>query len=442
LAKAEILLIGTELLLGDVLDTNSQFFAQELALLGIDCYHRVVVGDNSERIQACMAQALSRADILITSGGLGPTADDLTTEAVAGLLGLPLVLDEEVLDLIQDLFAQRQIHMPESNKKQALRPQGACVLPNSVGTAPGIIFEFRPEIYKSRGIEGEGRKLILTFPGVPFELKKMWKETARSFLLEHFADGTIWSRELKHFGIGESALAEKYADLLELQNPSVAPYAGRGECRLRVSCKAANLAEASLKAAPLIAAIEEGSGSTLYGYDDDTLESVVGALLKEKGYTLATAESCTGGLVSERLTSVPGASDYIIFNVVTYANEAKNKFLGVSTHTLEEHGAVSPNCAQEMAEGMLKLSGANLAVSITGIAGPAGGSPEKPVGTVYLGLAWNFGNQNFGNADSVPGESGYLGRKLSLPSRMPREEIRYRAANEALNMVRLKLLQV
>jgi len=270
----------------------------------------------------------------------------------------------------------------------------------------------------------------MTFQGVPSELKAMWAQTARAYLQEHYGGSSIWSCELKHFGIGESALAEKYAHLLDLQNPTVAPYAGRWECRLRVAAKAADQDAARLLAQPVIDEIKAGSGHTLYGYDDDTLESTVGRLLTERNMTLAVAESCTGGLVSERLTDIAGSSRYIKLNAVTYANEAKMKVLGVSAQTLETHGAVSAECAAEMARGMLDLADADVALSITGIAGPGGGTTQKPVGHVYLGLA----------SRAADGSVVLAGKQLSLGDRLPRAEIRWRTANEALNMVRLHLL--
>lgn len=434
-ARAEVLCIGTELLLGDVLDTNSQFLAQQLALLGLDCFYQVTVGDNPERIMACLRQALNRADVLITTGGLGPTADDLTTQCIADAFGAPLVLDEEVLAYITSLFVSRGFPMPESNRKQALRPQGAEILPNPVGSAPGVIWRLSAENLAFAGIEvgpdygkGDNIKSILTFPGVPVEMRGMWEETARGYLEKTYAGGTIWSKELKHYGIGESALAELNSHLLELANPTVAPYAGHWECRLRVAAKAASREEAEALALPVIEEIKSRSGVRCYGEDSDTLESTVGRLLTEKGLTLAVAESCTGGLVSQRLTDVPGSSGYIALNAVTYANEAKQKLLGVSEQLLVEHGAVSAECARAMAEGMRRLAGSDVAISITGIAGPGGGSEDKPVGTVYVGLSALFNGQEF-----------YFGRLLKL-GRLPRSEIRWRTANDALNMVRLFLL--
>ncbi|CAN5594045.1 competence/damage-inducible protein A [soil metagenome] len=426
MARAEILCIGTELLLGDVLDTNSQFLAQQLALLGLDCFYRVTVGDNPERIKACMKDALERADVLITSGGLGPTADDLTTECLAQLFGAPLNIDEELLAFITSLFVARGFAMPETNKKQALRPQGADILPNPVGSAPGVVWRLSPENLAHAGIKDSGvTKTVLTFPGVPSELKAMWQGTAYNYLAENYSGNTIWSQELKHFGIGESALAEMFAHLLDLSNPSVAPYAGRWECRLRVAAKAESQEAARALAQPVIDEIKSKSGVRCYGIDQASLESTVGDLLIARGLTLSTAESCTGGLVSERLTDVPGSSRYIMFNAVTYSDEAKQKLLGVSDELLTQHGAVSPQCAEAMARGMQQASGCDIALSVTGIAGPDGGTAEKPVGTVYLGLA---------------AQEHYFSRTLKLGARLPRAEVRWRTANEALNMVRLYLI--
>ncbi|MBS2009961.1 MAG: competence/damage-inducible protein A [Cyanobacteria bacterium SZAS TMP-1] len=431
MATAEVLCIGTELLLGDVLDTNSQFLAQQLALLGINCFHRVTVGDNPERIRECMRTALLRADILITSGGIGPTADDLTTESIAQVFGAPLDVDQEVLAFIEGLFAARGLKMPPSNAKQALRPRGARILPNPVGSAPGIIWTLGPAELAVLGLQDVPTvKSILTFPGVPSELKGMWAGTARGYLEETYAGGTIWSKELKHYGIGESALAEKFAHLLDLANPSVAPYAGNWECRLRVAAKAATLEEARALAQPVIDEIKQGSGVRCYGEDSDTLESVVGRLLTERGLIIALAESCTGGMVSERLTNIPGSSRYIMLNAVTYSNEAKHRVLGVSEEILNTQGAVSPECARAMALGIRQLTSCDLGLSVTGIAGPDGGTEEKPIGLVYLGLS----------ARGADNEERYFARTLRLGKRLGRHEVRWRTAQEALNMVRLYLI--
>jgi nicotinamide-nucleotide amidase len=416
--------IGTELLLGQVLDTNSQFLAQELAQLGINCFFRSTVGDNKERIKQALEQALKRSDVVITTGGLGPTPDDLTTECIAELFGVDMDMDEAVVERIREFFKARGLEMPPSNAKQGLRPRGAEKLHNPAGTAPGIIWDVPRAQLKKIGVDADNC-LILTFPGVPSELKRMWTETAQGLLRARFGAQLFWSCELKHYGIGESALAEKYRHLLDLENPTVAPYAGTGECRLRVTAKARTEAEARALAAPVIAEIRRDSAHLCYGEDDQTLESVVGSILAERQLKISLAESCTGGLVSKRLTDVAGSSKYIELNLVTYADEAKEKMLGVKASTLAQNGAVSAECAQEMAQGVRALMPCDIGVSVTGIAGPDGGTEAKPVGLVYLGLA---------------ASDFYFGRKLRIPSALTRSEIRYRTASEALNMVRLYLL--
>lgn len=428
MANAEILCIGTELLLGDVLDTNSQFIAQELAKLGINCFYRTTVGDNVQRIKDAVLAALNRSDVVITSGGLGPTQDDLTIECLAQLFGVEMEFDSQVLDRIEEFFRQRHFVMPESNKKQAYRPIGSTILRNPVGTAPGIIWKLKEaELSKLGVVEPQRERLILTFPGVPVELKEMWREIAAPLLQQEYGCGVLWSCELKHIGIGESALAELYAHLINgSTNPTVAPYAGRAECRLRVTAKGSSIEDAQRIAHPIIEEIQKTSGTKCYGVNDETLESAVGNLLKELNMTVTVAESCTGGLVSKRLTDVSGSSRYVKLNLVTYSNEAKMQMLKVSEETLMQHGAVSPECAKEMAIGVRKLAQADVALSITGVAGPDGGTAEKPVGLVYLGLS---------SGDD------YIEKTLNYSSKMTRNEIRFRTSHEALNMVRLYLLE-
>jgi len=431
MSVAEILAVGTELLLGQILDTNSQFLSEELARLGIDCYYHTTVGDNKARVRDCLKTALSRSEIVITSGGLGPTPDDLTMECIAEVMGAEQIIDDEILKGIKSFFTERGVVMPENNTKQALRPVGADLLPNPTGTAPGIIWTITPARLKEAGINSIAQletqnRYIITFPGVPSELKNMWATTVCDFLQVKVVGATIFSVELRHFGIGESALAEKYSDLLAGSNPTVAPYAGHGECRLRVTAKSFDLDSAKKLAEPIVADIQARSGTFCYGTDSDTLESVVGDLLKKQHLTISTAESCTGGLVSKRLTDTAGSSEYVSLNVVTYSNDAKQKMLGVTDEILANHGAVSAECAEAMAHGVRKLSGADVGIGVTGVAGPGGGTAEKPVGLVYLGLSTG---------------DKYIERKLSLPARLGRKEIRHRTANEALNMVRLYLLE-
>ncbi len=425
MATAEILSIGTELLLGHVLDTNCQFLAQQLASLGINCFYRSTVGDNKARIKEVAKAALERADILITTGGLGPTTDDLTTECLAELFNAPLDFDKEILAKIEQFFKAAGYPMPEGNRKQALHPRGAAILPNPAGTAPGIIWQLSDELLAQLSQTSQ-RKVILTFPGVPQEMHAMWKETARPFLQSYFGGEVIWSCQLKHYGIGESALAEKYAHLLNLANPTVAPYAGFGECRLTVTAKAATMEQAKSIAQPVINEILQTSGKLCYGFDDETLESALAKMLIAQNKTLSVAESCTGGLISKRLTDIPGSSSYISLNAITYSNEIKHSLLGVPKEILDSHGAVSAQCAEAMASGIKKLAKTDIGLSVTGIAGPDGGTAEKPVGLVYIGLAH----------DDV-----YTSIKLNIPSQLSRENIRQRAASAGINMVRLSLLK-
>jgi nicotinamide-nucleotide amidase len=428
LPKAEIISIGTELLLGQILNTNTQFLSEQLAALGIDCLWHSTVGDNVTRIKEALRAAFNRVDLVITTGGLGPTADDLTTECIAELFKTPLYFDEEVMTFIEHLFKRRGFVMVESNRKQAMRPLGSDLLPNPAGTAPGIVWTIPFNTLQEAGIvEPQRPRHILTFPGVPFEMHAMWKATAAPFLQKTFGSGIIYSIELKHYGIGESSLAEKYSTLLGMTNPTVAPYAGRGECRLRVTAKAKTLEEAKELARPVVERITAESDTLCYGFDDETLESVVGKMLKRAGLKVSFAESCTGGLISKLMTDIPGSSAYIDLNAVTYANQAKQEFLGVPAEILapDGPGAVSPECAREMAHGIRRLSRADIAVSVTGIAGPDGGTPEKPVGLVYVHLSAHDCDE---------------GKQLKFAPDMDRVQIRHRAASEALNMVRLYLL--
>ncbi len=426
MAIAEIISIGTELLLGQIVNTNSHFLAGELASLGLDSIYQVTVGDNARRIKAGLRDAFDRSDVVITTGGLGPTADDLTHESIAELFAVPMQFDEPSLKRIIAMFQLRGLPMPESNRKQAMRPTGADILPNSRGTAPGIIWKLSESLLHQAGIADPQRpRFILTFPGVPGEMKTMWKDIGQPFLSQQFGPGVIWSIDLKHFGISESLLGEKYAELLNGTNPTVAPLAGSGECRLRVSAKANSIEIARKMAQPVVEDIIRTSAHICYGQDDDTLEGVVARVLIQRRLSVSVAESCTGGLVSKRLTDIPGSSTFIKLNVVTYSNDAKNKLLGVSHEVLNTYGAVSRECAEHMALGIRTLAESDIGISITGIAGPDGGTDDKPVGLVYIGL-------------STAGAS-HVAKRL-YHSQISRSEIRHRSANDAINMVRLYLL--
>ena len=411
---AEIICVGTELLLGEILNSNSQYLAQELARLGIPHYFLTVVGDNPERIKRAIAIARERAQILIFTGGLGPTPDDLTTETIADFFRTPLQENIAVIADIEAKFAQTGRPMAANNRKQALLPLGAELLANATGTAPGMIWHPQPDL------------LILTFPGVPSEMRQMWQGVAVPYLQSQgWGKTTIYSRVLRFQGIGESALAEKVTDFFTLTNPTVAPYAGKGEVRLRISCPASSEALAKEIIDPIAEEIKAIAGLDYFGQDEDTIASVVGALLRERGETVAVAESCTGGGLGALLTDQPGSSDYFWGGVIAYYNQVKIKLLGVDPEIIEYCGAVSEATAEAMALGVKERLGTDWGIAITGIAGPGGGTEEKPIGTVYVGLA------------DPHGQASHI--LLQFGDRRGREWIRYLSACQALDHLRRRL---
>lgn len=378
----EIISIGTELLLGDIIDTNSAYIAEKLTENGFDIHYVSTVGDNLERITATIKRAQQRADIIITTGGLGPTDDDLTREAIAASMGLELKKDERLLTAIKNYFREKNYSMTVNNEKQACLPEGATEIPNEKGTAPGILLE-RDDI------------IIISMPGVPGEMKDMLERKVLPYLKELSA-GLIQSRVLNFFGIGESSLEMEIKDILDKQtNPTIALLAGKGEVKVRITSKASS----KEKAGELIAVVEkeitERVGEYVYGSDDKGLAVVVAELLKEKGLSIATAESCTGGLLGDRITNIAGSSEYFQGGVIAYSNQVKHELLGVEENTLKKYGAVSAETAQKMAEGIKDNMNTDIGIAITGIAGPGGGSQEKPVGLVYLGLAIDDYSQTF-----------------------------------------------
>lgn len=373
---AEIICVGTELLLGDILNSNSQFLAKELASLGIPHYYQTVVGDNPDRIKQVLKIAVGRSQLLLFTGGLGPTPDDLTVETIADYFGVPLLERPEIIADIEHKFAQRGRSMSKSNRKQALIPEGAEILPNRTGSAPGIIWQPVPNV------------TVMTFPGVPAEMHLMWRETAVSYLQNNgWCRGTIYSRTLKFWGIAESALAEKVDSFLNLTNPTVAPYANHGEVKLRISARAESEAVAKNLIEPIEQQLLQITGLDCYGVDTDTLASTVGKLLLLGGETLSVAESCTGGGLGAMLTGVAGSSRYFWGGIISYDDRVKEKLLGVKPRDLAEFGAVSHQVAKQMAVGVRQGLNTSWGLSITGIAGPGGGSDAKPVGLVYIGLA-------------------------------------------------------
>jgi nicotinamide-nucleotide amidase len=374
--SAEIISVGTELLLGNILNSNAQFLAQQLAELGIPHYFQTVVGDNPDRLKQAIATASDRSTLLIFTGGLGPTPDDLTTATIADFFATPLVEKPEILEDIAEKFAQRGRQMTDNNRKQALLPQGAEILYNPVGSAPGMIWQPRPNL------------TILTFPGVPSEMKVMWQQIAVPYLKSRgWGQDVIVSRTLKFWGISESMLAEKVATFFDLQNPTVAPYANLGEVKLRISAKASSEDAAYAIINPIEHQLRHLAGIDCYGADQDSLASVVGELLTSTQATLSVAESCTGGGLGQMLTAVSGSSDYFMGGIISYDNGVKEELLGVEPDVLQQFGAVSNSVARQMAVGVRSRLGTTWGLSITGIAGPGGGTETKPVGLVYVGLA-------------------------------------------------------
>ena len=423
--SAEIICIGTELLLGDILNSNSQYLAIELASLGIPHFYQTVVGDNVERIHSVLKEATLRSQILIFTGGLGPTPDDLTTETIASFFNTPLESKPELVEDIKTKFASRNREMTENNLKQALIPKGADILANLTGTAPGMIWQ----PFKDQEDHPQQKLTILTFPGVPSEMKQMWRDVAVPFLkTQGWGNEIIYSRMMRFRGIGESNLAEKVNHLFDLTNPTVAPYASMGEVRLRVAAKAKTPELAKKLIDPIAEEIKTIAGIDYFGDDEDTIASVVGQLLKEKQQTVSVAESCTGGGLGAMITEVAGSSSYFYGGVISYSNEVKINQLGVSSPTLEEYGAVSAPVAEQMALGVKKLLNTDWSISITGIAGPGGGTEAKPVGLVYMAIA--------------NPEGGVTSFEFKLGAKRSRQGIRYLSACYALDKLRRQLIDL
>lgn len=368
----ELICVGTELLLGNIVNTNAAFIAEKCAMLGLSMYYQSVVGDNQKRLEELIMTAKKRSDIIILSGGLGPTQDDLTKETAAKVMGRTLVEDERAHQEIKEFMAKRSHAITENNWKQALVPEGCKVLYNPNGTAPGIIME-------------DGQTRIILLPGPPNELVPMFEEQVYPYLKESQPE-VICSKMVKLCGIGESSAETKILDLIEKQtNPTVAPYAKTGEVHLRITAKAATEEEAFQMIAPVEDELQERFGDLIYTDDPRvSLEMAIYDLLKAKGLTVTTAESCTGGLLAGQLINVPGISEYLKEGYVTYSNEAKEKLLGVPADILRQYGAVSSQTAEAMAAGGANAANADLCIAVTGIAGPDGGSKEKPVGLVYM----------------------------------------------------------
>lgn len=410
--SAEILCIGTEILMGDIVNTNAAYIAKELAGLGINVYHQSVVGDNPQRLREALELAFSRADIVITTGGLGPTYDDLSKETIAAFFGRELVMDQESLHRIECHFLRQNRPMTENNKKQAMMPQGCIIFPNNNGTAPGCAIEDTGE---------QQGKTAIMLPGPPREMKPMFEESVKPFLLKD-SDTRLVSHTMHFFGIGESMLESLLRDLMEHSlNPTVAPYAKTGEVQLRVTARVQNGEDAEALLQPVMEKIKEQVGGYLYGIDVGDLQTAAVHALKVNGLHVAVAESCTGGYVAKRLTDVSGASEVFECGVVTYSNRMKHQLLGVSQQTLDTFGAVSEETAREMAAGVRKLSGAEIGISVTGNAGPEP-SEGKEVGLVYIGV------------DSLEMSRVFM-LQVNRRDQDARETIRYLASSHALSLI-------
>lgn len=370
----ELISVGTEILMGNIINTNAAFLAEQCVKLGLNCYYQDVVGDNADRLKNTIETALSRADIVILGGGLGPTQDDLTKETAAECMGRKLYLDEASKDAISDYFARTGRTPTDNNWKQAMMPEGCIIMPNNNGTAPGCIIA-----------DPENNKHVILLPGPPEELKLMFAESVEPYL-RSLMPGTIYSRTVKICGIGESRAESMIEDLIDAQtNPTIATYAKTGEVHIRVSASAEDEQAAKKLVKPVVKQLKERFGEYIYTTEEDvSLEKAVVDLLIGNDLTVSTVESCTGGLLAGRLVNVPGVSDVFKSGFVTYSNKAKRRLAGVKKSTLDKYGAVSKQTAAEMVKGIAALSKCDVAVATTGIAGPDGGTDEKPVGLVYI----------------------------------------------------------
>ncbi len=412
---AELIAVGTELLLGNVANTDAQIISQGLSALGITVLHHTVVGDNPQRLSEALETARNRADIIITTGGLGPTYDDLTKQTICKTFHRELELHEDILEDLKTWF-QTKIgkKMPENNIQQAMLPVDCTIFDNPVGTAPGCAFV-------------EDGVHVLMLPGPPFECRYMFEHRAAPYL-EKLTDGVIVSHEIKVFGMGESAVEEAlHEPMTTLTNPTLAPYAKTNECMVRATARAESREKAEELLTPLVREVCETLGDVVYGVDVGSLEEVVSGLLAERGLTLAAAESCTGGLLSKRMTDLPGASKVFRGGVVSYVNDVKANVLGVPREVLEQYGAVSEETARAMAEGCRRVCGSDLAVSLTGVAGPERDDWGNEVGTVYAALA---------------GPEETICKKLTCGRGRGRDRVRTAAASNALDLIRRFLLKL
>ena len=373
--KTAILSVGTEILFGQIVNTNTVYLSQQMNMLGFDVMYHYTVGDNPKRVEEMIDLAFQDCDLILTTGGLGPTQDDLTKEVACKALDDTLVMMDDVLEEITKYFKTLGREMTDNNKKQAIMPSRATVFHNDAGTAPGF------------ALEKDG-KYIICMPGPPREMKRMFQKSVVPFL-QSMIDGALYYRQIRFFGIGESMLETQLLDLIDNQtDPTLATYAKEGECSLRIASKRATDEEAEHAVDEMLEKVKERVGHYIYSCDDEELAQVVADRLMERGLTLSSAESCTGGMFASTMTDIPGISQCFDRGLVTYSNQAKMEELGVSAGTLEKFGAVSEETALEMVEGLKRVSGSDVCISVTGIAGPGGGSEEKPVGLVYIGFSY------------------------------------------------------
>lgn len=410
--KAEIITVGTEILLGDILNTNCRYLSRELAAMGIEMYYQITVGDNEERLLKTLEESLNRSDIVICTGGLGPTEDDITKEVCAKYFGYKLGLHKPSLDAMIERFKHMNRVPTKNNEKQAYFPKEAYILKNDNGTAPGCI------------MEKEG-KMIVVLPGPPKEMESMFENYVKPYLSK-LTDDVIESEVLRIIGVGESKVENDILDIIDSQtNPTIATYAKGYECTLRITAKAKSVEEAKELIKPMSDEMKRRFGQSLYATGETSIEEVVAKMLVENNLKIAVAESCTGGMVSASLINYPGISSVFMEGCVTYSNEAKMKSLGVKKETLDVYGAVSDNCAKEMASGVAARYNTNVGIATTGIAGPGGGTDEKPVGLVYFGI--------YINGKVITKKYVFNG---------DRQGVRERATRTILNDLRLELLNM
>lgn len=376
--RGELIFVGTELLLGQIVNTNAVYLGEHLASLGVDLYHNSVVGDNLDRIRDAVDTALKRSELILVTGGLGPTFDDITREGIAAAIGRELIYDPQVMAEIEKHFKRVDYPILPIHRRQAyVFPSGCQVVPNPIGSAPGLIVE-------------AGGKWIIAMPGVPREMKRMCEDSIFPWIAERAGESVIKSKVMKVCGIGmgESTVANALQEIVEsLTNPTIAYLARPNEVSVRITAKASDSDEAGEMLAAVADRIREKLGDNVFSENDQTMEQVVGSLLLDSHSTLAVAESCTGGLLSNRITDVSGSSGYFLGGVLAYSNQVKMELLNVSSETMKEHGAVSSPVAIQMAQGVRELVKSDYGIGITGIAGPTGDTPQKPVGLVYIALA-------------------------------------------------------